>query len=82
MQASVSVRADPDSIEVKYGASGLLGHPGDYGAGRNPGAPFVKEGKVVRKLTSLGSGFRRNDARCAIFVVCIIPETLGVSRRF
>ena len=40
----------------------------------NPSALFVTRAKVADKLTYLGSGFRRNDARDAIFEVRLIPK--------
>ena len=44
-----------------------------YGIGAS--APFAISADVPEKFTPLGSGFRRNDARDAIFVVCLIPQT-------
>ena len=36
---------------------------------------FVYRANVGEKRTPLGSGFRRNDARHASIVVCLIPKT-------
>ena len=44
----------------------------DSGLRRNLDAPLVKRANVAEELTSLGSGFRRNDPRDAILVVCFI----------
>jgi len=40
----------------------------------------VPRANVEEKLPSLGSGFRRNDARDAIFVVCLITKTKNKTR--
>ena len=37
--------------------------------------PSSQGGNVAEKLTSLGSGFRRNDAQDAIFLLSLIPKT-------
>ena len=46
----------------------------DSGLRRNPGAPLVTRSNAAAKLTSLGSGFRRNDARDAILVIWLTPR--------
>ena len=46
-----------------------LAHHRHSGAGRNPAASLVPLTNIAVKLTSLGSGFRRNDDSDAVFVI-------------
>ncbi len=80
MQASVPARADPDVIGVKMGGKRPLGYPRHSGAGRNPGAPFATKANVAKNLTSLGSGFRRNDARDAVYVDTVKEKSIVALR--
>ncbi len=79
MEAFVLTRTNPDVIGVKKWEKWPACSPSSFRRkppdGIGAGPPFVTRAIVAEKLASLGSGFRRNDARDVIFAVGIIPKT-------